>query len=91
MSSPTPPPPSFSHTYMCLVSPILSLSLTPPTQINLLRKAVLKLGTGRGPTWLKKISWKDVAEYIVDNGGSYRFGNATCRKKWDEMAEEEGY
>lgn len=62
-----------------------------PDQIELLRKAVRKLGKGKGPAWLKKISWKEVAEYIVDNGGTYRFGNATCRKKWDELAEAEGY
>lgn len=31
-----------------------------------------------------KIPWKQVAEYIWENGGSYHFGNATCRKKWDE-------
>lgn len=32
-----------------------------------------------------KIPWKQVAEYIQRNGGSYLFGNATCRKKWDEL------
>ena len=31
-----------------------------------------------------KISWKLVAEYVA-RYGSYRFGNATCRKKWDEI------
>ncbi|KAI9771864.1 MAG: hypothetical protein M1840_001634 [Geoglossum simile] len=31
-----------------------------------------------------KIPWKQVAEYIAKHGGSYHFGNATCRKKWDE-------
>ena len=31
--------------------------------------------------------WKEVAEYIVRNGGSYHFGNATCKKKWDEVYE----
>jgi hypothetical protein len=30
----------------------------------------------------KKIPWKKVSDYIVANGGSYQFGNATCRKKW---------
>ncbi|KAK8235461.1 hypothetical protein HDK64DRAFT_268540 [Phyllosticta capitalensis] len=29
-----------------------------------------------------KILWKDVADYIRDNGGSYHFGNATCKKMW---------
>ncbi|TKA66279.1 hypothetical protein B0A49_11006 [Cryomyces minteri] len=28
-----------------------------------------------------KIPWKKVAEYIAERGG-YRFGNATCKKKW---------
>ncbi|KAI9779756.1 MAG: hypothetical protein M1816_003425 [Peltula sp. TS41687] len=32
-----------------------------------------------------KIPWKQVAEYIAKNGGSYHFGNATCRKKYDEI------
>jgi hypothetical protein len=26
-----------------------------------------------------------VAEYILHKGGSYLFGNSTCRKKWDEL------
>ncbi|KAI9886177.1 MAG: hypothetical protein M1823_002029 [Watsoniomyces obsoletus] len=34
-----------------------------------------------------KVPWKLVAEYIAKNGGSYHFGNATCRKKWDEIKE----
>ncbi|PWY89309.1 hypothetical protein BO70DRAFT_426931 [Aspergillus heteromorphus CBS 117.55] len=29
-----------------------------------------------------KVSWKKVAQYISANGGSYHFGNATCKKKW---------
>ncbi|KAI1935285.1 hypothetical protein LOZ39_003358, partial [Ophidiomyces ophidiicola] len=35
-----------------------------------------------------KISWKQVAEYIWNNGGSYHFGNATCKKKWVELREQ---
>lgn len=31
-----------------------------------------------------RISWKRVAEHIARYGG-YRFGNATCRKKWDQI------
>jgi hypothetical protein len=34
---------------------------------------------------LAKISWKRVAEYIALGGGSYHFGNSTCKKKWSEM------
>ncbi|KAK0639505.1 hypothetical protein B0T16DRAFT_463172 [Cercophora newfieldiana] len=32
-----------------------------------------------------KIPWKQVAEYIARNGGTYHFGNSTCRKRWDEL------
>jgi hypothetical protein len=31
------------------------------------------------------VSWQDVAEYIKNNGGSYRFGNSTCKKKWMQL------
>ncbi|KAK4155730.1 hypothetical protein C8A00DRAFT_13255 [Chaetomidium leptoderma] len=36
-----------------------------------------------------KIPWKKVAEYIVRHGGSYHFGNSTCRKRWDELVREQ--
>lgn len=36
---------------------------------------------------LQKISWKKVAEYILNHGGTYFFGNATCKKKWVESFE----
>ncbi|KAJ6000020.1 hypothetical protein N7481_000429 [Penicillium waksmanii] len=32
-----------------------------------------------------KIPWKKVSEHISANGGSYQFGNATCKKKWYEI------
>ncbi|KAL2009949.1 hypothetical protein VTN00DRAFT_5756 [Thermoascus crustaceus] len=32
-----------------------------------------------------KVSWKKVGEYIWNHGGSYHFGNATCKKKWCEI------
>ncbi|PGG99440.1 hypothetical protein AJ79_08514 [Helicocarpus griseus UAMH5409] len=32
-----------------------------------------------------KVSWKQVGEYISKNGGSYHFGNATCKKKWAQI------
>ncbi|OJJ32024.1 hypothetical protein ASPWEDRAFT_186252 [Aspergillus wentii DTO 134E9] len=32
-----------------------------------------------------RISWKKVAQYIWAHGGSYHFGNATCKKKWCEV------
>lgn len=31
------------------------------------------------------VSWKYVGDYIAQNGGSYHFGNATCKKKWMEV------
>lgn len=34
---------------------------------------------------LNKISWKRVGEYIIKNGGSYHFGNSTCKKKWAQL------
>ncbi|GKZ34829.1 hypothetical protein AbraIFM66950_005225 [Aspergillus brasiliensis] len=34
---------------------------------------------------LPKVSWKRVAQYIRAHGGSYHFGNATCKKKWCEI------
>ncbi len=37
-----------------------------------------------------KISWKQVGEFIFRNGGTYHFGNATCRKKWDEVQRNMG-
>jgi len=35
------------------------------------------------------VPWKKVAEYIVTHGGSYHFGNSTCRKRWDELVREQ--
>jgi hypothetical protein len=35
------------------------------------------------------VPWKKVAEYIVAHGGSYHFGNSTCRKRWDELVREQ--
>lgn len=32
-----------------------------------------------------KISWKKVGQYIWSHGGSYQFGNATCKKKWCDI------
>ncbi|KAF2751964.1 hypothetical protein M011DRAFT_473257 [Sporormia fimetaria CBS 119925] len=38
---------------------------------------------------LAKVSWKKVAENIKLKGGSYHFGNSTCKKKWRRI--ERGY
>ncbi|KAJ5936203.1 hypothetical protein N7454_005501 [Penicillium verhagenii] len=32
-----------------------------------------------------KVPWKKVAQYIWANGGSYQFGNVTCKKKWCQI------
>ena len=53
-------------------------------QIRLLKKAVRKL-TRESDLAKSKIPWKQVAEYIASHGGSYHFGNATCRKRWDDL------
>ncbi|GAP88470.1 putative tRNA (guanine-N -)-methyltransferase [Rosellinia necatrix] len=54
--------------------------------IRLLKKAVRKLAKGgKGSTG---VPWKQVAAYIYEHDGSYHFGNATCRKKWDELVKE---
>ena len=37
--------------------------------------------TGQPP----RVSWKKVAQYIWSHGGSYQFGNATCKKKWCDI------
>ncbi|KAL5336734.1 hypothetical protein BJX70DRAFT_371893 [Aspergillus crustosus] len=33
-----------------------------------------------------RVPWKKVAQYIRSHGGSYHFGNATCKKKWCEVS-----
>ncbi|KAM0142195.1 hypothetical protein ACHAO1_001408 [Botrytis cinerea] len=48
--------------------------------IQLLSNAVKKLG--RSTNSSSEPQWKKVAQYIYDNGGSYHFGYATCRKRW---------
>lgn len=55
-------------------------------QVQLLCEAVTicsdpSLGLSGAP----KVSWKKVAQYIWAHGGSYQFGNATCKKKWCEI------
>ncbi|KAL5001619.1 hypothetical protein BDV10DRAFT_191966 [Aspergillus recurvatus] len=39
----------------------------------------------RRPVPPAKIPWKKVAQYIWNHGGSYHFGNSTCKKKWCEV------
>ncbi|TVY78156.1 hypothetical protein LSUE1_G005731 [Lachnellula suecica] len=54
------------------------------SDIKLLKKAVRKL-TRSSDHAASRVPWKLVAEYIANHGGSYHFGNATCRKRWDEL------
>ena len=58
--------------------------VTDLSKVRLLKKAVRKLTTGSDIA-KGKIPWKLVAEYIANNSGSYHFGNATCRKRWDDL------
>ncbi|KAG7291098.1 hypothetical protein NEMBOFW57_001108 [Staphylotrichum longicolle] len=56
--------------------------------LRLLEKAVRALAhtADLNPS---KIPWKKVAEHMVAHGGSYHFGNSTCRKRWDELVREQ--
>jgi hypothetical protein len=51
-----------------------------PSQAN-----VIGHGSNDSSMKVNKISWKNVAKYIKNNGGSYLYGNATCKKKWNEI------
>ncbi|KAI0851069.1 hypothetical protein F5Y00DRAFT_268093 [Daldinia vernicosa] len=55
--------------------------------IRLLKKAVRKLAKGND-MMPAKAPWGQVAEYIMDHGGSYQFGGATCHRKWKELVDE---
>jgi hypothetical protein len=62
-------------------------------QVRLLRKVVSKEIRKLELKWLHlsrqdilgRLSWKKVANYISEHGGSYHFGNSTCKKKWAEI------
>lgn len=60
-------------------------------QLRLLNEAVDLLSPPQTTTSTRdsssrsRIPWKKVAEYIVKHGGSYHFGNSTCKKKWDAV------
>ncbi|ESZ90601.1 hypothetical protein SBOR_9009 [Sclerotinia borealis F-4128] len=53
--------------------------------LKLLSNAAKQFGRGNREGSEPKVQWKKVAEYIAENGGSYRFGYATCRKRWVEL------
>ncbi|KAF2438669.1 hypothetical protein P171DRAFT_154288 [Karstenula rhodostoma CBS 690.94] len=64
-----------------------------PKDLRLLREVVQQqldsIGDGHrsndATQRLNKVSWKKVGEHISERGGSYRFGNSTCKKKWMEI------
>ncbi|KAK4098957.1 hypothetical protein N658DRAFT_542761 [Parathielavia hyrcaniae] len=63
------------------------------TDLRLLERAVRTLtlapdNNNNRTTNTARVPWKKVAEYIVAHGGSYHFGNSTCRKRWDELVAE---
>ncbi|KAL4923456.1 uncharacterized protein BDV17DRAFT_242819 [Aspergillus undulatus] len=43
----------------------------------------------RRPNSQLRVPWKKVSQYIWSNGGSYQFGNSTCKKKWCEVRNRE--
>ncbi|KAK4033339.1 hypothetical protein C8A01DRAFT_40203 [Parachaetomium inaequale] len=57
--------------------------------LRLLEKAVRSLSHTSNLNNSSKVPWKKVAEYIVAHGGSYHFGNSTCRKRWDDLVREQ--
>ncbi|KAK3899528.1 hypothetical protein C8A05DRAFT_36856 [Staphylotrichum tortipilum] len=57
--------------------------------VHLLSLAVHELSPTPTPN-PSRVPWKKVAEWIVAHGGSYHFGNSTCRKRWDELVRERG-
>lgn len=60
-------------------------------QLNLLRKFVQKdldrIDTSLSfDQRLAKVQWKKVADRIAREGGSYQFGNSTCKQKYREIS-----
>ncbi|QIW96832.1 hypothetical protein AMS68_002350 [Peltaster fructicola] len=35
-----------------------------------------------------KVPWKKIAQWLDDNGASYKFASATCARKWDEITKD---
>lgn len=65
----------------------------PPLQLQLLREAVRRYTRSTetlsdANLKYQKVPWKLVGQYIWNNGGSYHFGNATCKKKWAELEKD---
>ncbi|KAK3495220.1 uncharacterized protein B0T23DRAFT_440972 [Neurospora hispaniola] len=58
-----------------------SSSTTPPAAPKTTPKGI--------PTTTTKIPWKQVSHYIFSKGGSYKFGNATVRKRWEELMRDQ--
>ncbi|CAI7678887.1 unnamed protein product [Penicillium pancosmium] len=58
-----------------------SVSVPAPVSVTPVQHQQMQAQAHQSP----KISWKKVSEHIAANGGSYKFGNATCKKKWYEI------
>ncbi|KAK4185367.1 hypothetical protein QBC35DRAFT_345432, partial [Podospora australis] len=56
-----------------------------PVDVRLLEEAVRKLSANPYDILPSKVPWAKVAEYIDNNGGTYLFGNATCKARWDQL------
>jgi hypothetical protein len=54
-------------------------------QIQLLAEAVKKCAASTGSYQISLLPWNGIAEYVSDRGGSHKFSNANCKKKWVEL------
>ncbi|KAK4447138.1 hypothetical protein QBC34DRAFT_143514 [Podospora aff. communis PSN243] len=77
--------PEWSETDIRLLEEgVRKLARLPPSSTGYTRSSSSRILSERELP-MAKVPWKQVAEYIVNNGGTYRFGNSTCRKRWDEL------
>lgn len=65
------------------------VNIVRQTQGGQMREQRESRRSGGNPAQYGKVKWMLVAQYIKEKGGSYHFGNATCRKKWDELCKME--
>ncbi|KAK4184124.1 hypothetical protein QBC35DRAFT_442051 [Podospora australis] len=59
-----------------------------PVDVRLLDEGVRNLSPDPYNILLKKVPWAKVAEYINNNGGTYLFGTATCKARWNQLVAE---
>lgn len=97
----------FSHSQIALLREGVARYAEITTKIRAHRPTPLSAGAGAAGTATAspntpsdtthttyqevKVPWKKVSAYIAENGGSYRFGNATCKKKWFEISGEQSH